>query len=286
MSHANFLLPAQNADVVDPKQEPLPYRALHSKCSAFSRKLKIYTDLALLCNAKIESGEPLTEEDGNRVVLSQRLLRSFVFTKNWIHEAKEFDRYTIPDDVKTALDKLIGSDLVTKYQEALRAKRDEVAQILPKEDQLEESKWKAVVTYVHHNEKAMVVSVLQKAIAEMKQELEVRKEEPQPKRVAKKQSESSRSQTVGVWSSDEFSPKPEQKFKELASDIRARIGKLKFEQHDFKQYSEVQFQLDTLLFETADEVRLIKKSLKKQFEEAQNPTSPKKMRSRRKPRNG
>ena len=284
MSHANFLLPPPNADVVDPKQDPLPYRALHSKSSAFSRKLKIYTDLALLCNAKIESGEPLTEDDGNRVVLSQRLLRNFVFTKNWIHEAKEFDRYTIPDAVKTALEKLIGADLVTKYQEALRAKRDEVAQILPKEDQLEESKWKAVVTYVQHNEKAMVVSVLQKAIAEMKQELESRKDEQQPKRVAKKQSESLPSKTV--WSSDEFLPKPEQKFKDLASDIRARIGKLKFEPDDYKQYSEVQFQLDTLLFETADEVKLIKKSLKKQFDEAQNPSSPKKMRSRRKPRNG
>ena len=285
MSHANFLLPPPNADVVAQKQDALPYRALHSKCSAFSRKLKIYTDLALLCNAKIESGEPLTEDDGNRVVLSQRLLRSFVFTKNWIHEPKEFDRYTIPDAVKTALEKLIGSELVTKYQEALRAKRDEVAQILPQEDQLEESKWKAVVTYVRHNEKAMVVSVLQKAIAEMKQELEARKDEPQPQRVAKKQSESLPTSKT-VWSSDEHLPKPEQKFRELASDIRARIGKLKFEQHDFKQYSEVQFQLDTLLFETADEVKLIKKSLKKQFDEAQNPTSPKKMRSRRKPRNG
>ena len=180
MSHANFLLPPPNAespDVVDPKKEVLPYRALYSKCSAFSRKLKIYTDLALLTNAKIESGEPLTEDDGNRVVLSQRLLRSFVFTKNWINEPKEFDRYTIPDSVKTALNTLIGPELVAKYQEALRAKRDEVAQILPKEDQLDAGKWKAVVTYVKTNEKAMVLDVLQKAITEMKQELEVRKDE-------------------------------------------------------------------------------------------------------------
>ena len=72
-----------------------------------------------------------------------------------------------------------------------------------------------------------------------------------------KQSESVASQTV--WSSNETMPKPEQKFKDLARDIRARIGKLRFEQDDFKQYSEVQFQLDTLLFETADEVKLIKK---------------------------
>ena len=68
---------AEKDAVASSQDGRLPYNALYKKYTSFSRKLKIYVDSQILTNAKIESSEPLTEEDGNHVVLSQKLLRSF-----------------------------------------------------------------------------------------------------------------------------------------------------------------------------------------------------------------
>lgn len=240
----------------------LPYNALYKKYTSFSRKLKIYNDSQILTNAKIESSEPLTEEDGNHVVLSQKLLRSFVFTHNWIHKGRDADRYTIPDASKTDLEKVVGTQLLDKYQQALRAKKGEVAGILPKENEVDASKWKGVVAYVKDHEKEMVVSVLEKAIAEMKDELQVRKSERSSQKKTKKKSSTGGSRS-NVSRDDSTA---EDKFKDLISDLQNRVKSIKFSKDGFKQYSEVQTQLDSFLFEATEEIKTIKMNLKKQFD--------------------
>ena len=77
---------------------------------------------------------------------------------------KDDDRYAIPGASKADLEKVLGTELLDKYQQALRAKKGELVDILPKEDA---SKWKGVVTYVKNHENEMVVSILEKAISEM-----------------------------------------------------------------------------------------------------------------------
>jgi hypothetical protein len=47
-----------------------------------------------------------------------------VFTHNWVHLGREDDRYTIPTVSKPTLEKLLTTELLGKYQEALRAKKD------------------------------------------------------------------------------------------------------------------------------------------------------------------
>lgn len=80
---------------------------------------------------------------------------------------KDDDRYAIPDASKADLEKVLGTELLDKYQQALRAKKGELVDILPKEDAIDASKWKGVVTYVKDHENKMVVSILEKAISEM-----------------------------------------------------------------------------------------------------------------------
>ena len=241
----------------------LPYNALYKKYTSFSRKLKIYVDSQILTNAKIESSEPLTEEDGNHVVLSQKLLRSFVFTHNWIHMGRDADRYAIPDASKTDLEKVVGTELLDKYQLALRAKKGEVADILPKEEAVDASKWKGVVAYVKDHEKEMVVSILEKACSEMKDELQVRKSERTTQKKPKKKSSAASSKSNLSRDGDASA---EDKFKDLIADLQNRVKSIKFSKDGFKQYSEVQTQLDSFLFEATEEIKAIKMNLKKQFD--------------------
>ena len=254
---------AEKDAVASSQDGRLPYNALYKKYTSFSRKLKIYVDSQILTNAKIESSEPLTEEDGNRVVLSQKLLRSFVFTHNWIHRGRDADRYAIPDATKTDLEKVLGAELLDKYQLALRAKKGEVADILPKEEAVDASKWKGVVAYVKDHEKEMVVSVLEKACSEMKDELQVRKSERTTQKKPKKKSSAASSKSNLSRDGDASA---EDKFKDLIADLQNRVKSIKFSKDGFKQYSEVQTQLDSFLFEATEEIKTIKMNLKKQFD--------------------
>ena len=254
---------AEKDAVASSQDGRLPYNALYKKYTSFSRKLKIYVDSQILTNAKIESSEPLTEEDGNHVVLSQKLLRSFVFTHNWIHMGRDADRYAIPDATKTDLEKVLGAELLDKYQLALRAKKGEVADILPKEEAVDASKWKGVVAYVKDHEKEMVVSVLEKACSEMKDELQVRKSERTTQKKPKKKSSAASSKSN---LSSDGDASAEDKFKDLIADLQNRVKSIKFSKDGFKQYSEVQTQLDSFLFEATEEIKTIKMNLKKQFD--------------------
>lgn len=85
-------------------------------------------------------------------------MRNFVFTHNWVHLGREDDRYTIPTVSKPTLEKLLGAELLGKYQEALRAKKDQVNEILP--SKVETPKLDGILKFVKDNEKVMVVDVL------------------------------------------------------------------------------------------------------------------------------
>jgi len=232
----------------------LPYRALYKKHSAFSRKLRIYTSSQEEITTKFES------EDG-KVVLSQKLLRNFVFTHNWVHLGREDDRYTIPTVSKPTLEKILGKDLYDKFQEALRAKKDQIDEILPK--QVEASKLNGVAKFVKDNEKVMVIEVLEKAVNQMKDELQERKGEknqkPKPKSSSAKKDKGSPKNAKDKKKSDLTA---EEKFKDMIGDVRSRLRTIKFAKDGHKQYSEVQSQLDSLLFEATDEIQKMKKNLK------------------------
>jgi hypothetical protein len=90
--------------------ERLPYRAFEKKHQAFTRKQTMYIKTRDTINADLQSGS-----GDSAVVLSQQMLRNFVFTLNWIQEGKDADRYAINAKVKGDLDKLITAPLVKKY---------------------------------------------------------------------------------------------------------------------------------------------------------------------------
>ena len=90
--------------------ERLPYRAFQKKHQAFQRKQAMYVKTRDQINADLQSGS-----GDSAVVLSQQMLRNFVFTLNWIQEGKDADRYAINPKIKADLDKLIGAPVVKKF---------------------------------------------------------------------------------------------------------------------------------------------------------------------------
>jgi len=58
-------------------------------------------------------------------------------------------------------------------------------------------------------------------------------------------------------------------FKEMIAQIKKRISAIRFLKDDFQVFSEVQGQIDLLLFDANSELHQIKKSIKKKFENAQ-----------------
>ena len=132
--------------------EKLPFRAFEKKHQAFTRKQSMYVKTRDQINADLQSGS-----GDSAVVLSQQMLRNFVFTLNWIQEGKDADRYAINAKVKADLEKLITAPLVKKYQEALQATKSGVEAIL---DGVAQAKATAVVQYVKENESALVLDIL------------------------------------------------------------------------------------------------------------------------------
>lgn len=63
-------------------------------------------------------------------------------------------------------------------------------------------------------------------------------------------------------------------FKEMISQIKKRISSIRFLKDDFQVFSEVQGQIDLLLFDANSELHQIKKSIKRKFEIAQKNAEP------------
>lgn len=54
----------------------------------------------------------------------------------------------------------------------------------------------------------------------------------------------------------------------MFSSVRTRYSRVKFEKDNFAKYAETQEELDQLLFQFTDEIKLIKQDLKKKFKRA------------------
>jgi len=63
-------------------------------------------------------------------------------------------------------------------------------------------------------------------------------------------------------------------FKEMIGQIKKRISSIRFLKDDFQVFSEVQGQIDLLLYDANTELHQIKKSIKMKFENAQNRAEP------------
>jgi len=63
-------------------------------------------------------------------------------------------------------------------------------------------------------------------------------------------------------------------FKDMIGQIKKRISTIRFAKDDFQVFSEVQGQIDLLLFDANSELHQIKKSIKKKFENAQRNAEP------------
>lgn len=129
---------------------------------------------------------------------------------------------------------------------------------------------------------------LTKVIDAQREDLQVKKADlaaKQPKREAEpaaRKDKKERKSSNGDKSTEE-------RFRYIIQEINQRVTAIKFEKDDFKLYTEVQGEIDTLLSEAISDIQRIKTNLKKRFDTVQaggkSQTKTRKRSTSRQPRN-
>ena len=238
--------------------------SVYRKRTAFSRKLKFFQrDAARLRELMSKLGSDAKEvKDLSAVVISYRLVRNLAITFNWCRMKKDDDKRVVPAEFQPELMTLYGTEIYSKVVEALKITSAEVATILPQK--LDVKVTDAILKWCDQKEK-VVVADLEKVVEECTKELDARKDEPRPPK--KKSPKAAKKSTTRDGA-------PEEKFRDLITQVRDKVRRIKLGQNDFQVYSETQEQIDALLFEATDEIMKIKRTLKDRFERVQNSKSP------------
>lgn len=172
-----------------------------------------------------------------------------------------------------------------KFLAAMKGKIDEVEGNLPAE--FNDAKVQKIIAWVEEKDQTNIIDKLKKEIDEISAEYEILKakaqSEPKPPSVKKQSSEKKKN----ILSKPENSKSKnggfsaETMFKDMISQIKNRIRSIKFRQNDFQTFSEVQGQIDLLLFDANTELHAIKKSITKKFDNVQAKDAPAKKNVRR-----
>lgn len=252
--------------------EKLPVGAIYRKRTAFSRKLRFFQRDAqrlrdLLQKLKDDKEAPEVK-NVSEVVLGYRLVRNVALTHNWCKMSKGDDKRVVPEEYAKEIETIYGADVSKKVGECLKMTSAEVVEVLP--TQLDEKVTKAVLAFCDQKEK-VIIADLEKVIEDCSKEIEARKDEPKPPR--KKQPKSPKAVKKG-------GDAPEEKFRDLIIDVRAKVKKIKLSSGGYEVYAQTQEQIDSLLYEATEEIMKIKKTLKDRFERVQRSKSNSKSRSR------
>lgn len=189
---------------------------------------------------------------------------------NWLHLSKGDEKLFIPDVFETELKSVMSQDQLEKFKATMKVSKEEFDKELP--EVLEEEVVTGVLKFIETHEKKSIVESFEKEIEDMSTEIEARRDEPRPKRTRRSPRNSSRSKSKKVdkvTQSIDSEETTEEKFRELMKEVTGRIKKIKFEKDDHKLYSDVNGQVDSLLFEAIREINQIKKTLKQKFERSQ-----------------
>lgn len=267
------------------------------KLGSFKRKLNAYTrvkdrSMAALKGEKVEqqadsSDAKAADADAEKKPLSKvlecyRLIRNFCITYNWITLGGERKSYLfIPDDFKSDLTSLLSEEALKKFLAAMEGPVADVVTTLPAE--FDDAQVKKVVDFIGQKDKDAIIERLKKDIDSLSAEFEVLK----AAKKAKEASESKASKTkkkdapkkaANVTSGKESRSKSKTKdssfnaesmFKDMITQIKKRVSAIRFESDDYQVFSEVQGQIDLLLFDASSELHSIKKTIKKKFDTAQ-----------------
>lgn len=279
------------------------------KLGSFKRKLSAYTrvktrSMEALHGEKDEkpadsSDAKAADADGEKKPVSKvlecyRLIRNFCITYNWIAlEGKKESYLFVPDDFAADLKALLSEESLKKFLAAMEGPVADVVTTLPAE--YDDAQVKRITTFIDDKDKDAIIGRLKKEIDSLSAEFEVlkaAKKASSETKASKTKKKDAPKKAANVTSSKESRSKSRSKakdpafcaetmFKDMISQIKKRVSSIRFERDDYQVFSEVQGQIDLLLFDASSELHRIKKSIKAKFENAQ-----KKAESVRASRNG
>lgn len=171
--------------------------------------------------SKLSSGDEEVK-DLTPVILAYRLVRNVVITHNWTKMKKEDDKRVVPEELQSELMGLLGTEVYSKFVEALKLTSSEVTKVLP--EKLDAKVTDSLVKWCDQKEK-VVIADLEKVIEECSAEITARKDEPKP---AKRKSPKAASKKSVAKDGA-----PEEKFRDLMNQVRDKVKKIKLGQNDF-----------------------------------------------------
>ena len=224
----------------------------------------------------------------SKVLECYRLVRNFCITYNFItSETKQESYLSIPDDFKADLKSLLSEETLNKFLAAMEGKVEDVVSTLPGE--FNDGQVKKIVDFIDSKDEDAIIKRLKKEIDSLSAEFEVlkaakkAKEATSESKASKKKKKEAPKKAANVTSSKESRSKSKTKdaafcaetmFKDMISQIKKRVNTIRFQSDDYQIFSEVQGQIDLLLFDASSELHRIKKDIKKRFESAQKNAEP------------
>lgn len=257
------------------------------KLSAFRRKLSAYTRFKdrVLQTLK-DGGEPPSAPGASdeaakapekkplsKVHECYKLIRNFSLTYNWLnmkYEERQDSVIFIPSKFEGELEKLLSKDILAKFLECMKGKKEDIATNLPAE--FDDAKVQKVTKFIDEKDKEHVIDPISKIIDDAAAEFEVLKAAKKEKVAAEPKSPKSSDDKKKRRSKKDKAEKDrnsEELFQDMISQIKKRVSDLRFKKDDYQVYAEVQGQIDLLLYDANYELHKVKKLLKKKFENAQ-----------------
>lgn len=188
----------------------------------------------------------------------------------------------MPDNFKSDFKSLLTEDNLKKFVSAMEGKVEDVVTTLPAE--FDDARTKKIIAFIEEKDKDLIIDKLKKEIDSLSAEFEVlkvaKKASSDTKASKPKKKEASKKAKNIISNKDEKKSRSKSKsreepfcaetmFKDMITQIKKRISAIRFESNDYRVFSEVQGQIDLLLFDTSSELHRIKKSIKTKFENAQ-----------------
>ena len=275
------------------KREPEKGHLLFKKARTVRLREKIYRDQMKVILKDVEKIEG--EKDVHRLTfLTYRLVKSFFFTLNWINPPTVLNDgkmtlipFNYTDEVKKLFKEKHAKALLDSFETAtLKSRLSEVEKYFmtefPAESFVDKATFDKVKEYVEGHEKELILDPLADSQLKLKDEIKVHKEErakkfaedkkskpadsskSPPKPPARKKS-SKKAHKQEVKSEESYTSDVEDDFQKLMEQIKKRAMDVKFKRGDFKLYTELLNQYDSLVISTTGSIFKVKKQLQTKY---------------------
>ena len=272
-------------------EEKVSTGKLRFQRSQYSQKARRFSAYQKRLTEQLTQAKEDSTEEGKAksAKVAHQLLRNFCMTYNFITLTKDDNRAVIPADFASELEQVLTDKYYAKFEAAVKASKEDYEKELP--DEVSSEVIDKLIKFVQLKEKDHVVAKFDKAIDELKTQIDARRsEEPaakptkktSPRQTKSKSKSKKRGKALSDSSKDEETA--EDQLRNAIKAISGRVQKLRLNKDDYDTYHSSQAQLDALLKETVDDILKMKSKLVKRFEKVQAQPVKKSRRGRSRPR--